>query len=281
MFIPPMLLQHAKDNRPFNRKNHVVEQKLDGIRCMISNIEKIYVYTKQNILITNKFPELHNCPLPDGTIVDGELIINDHQGKPDFEAMSARFLSNKNKTPVTFYAFDILRYKGIDVTGLPLMKRKELLDQAFTENEHYKKIRVVEGKASDYFEQIQKDGLEGIVIKRSDPNSKYTIGKSSKSWQSVINWIYAEVYISGYRKKDFGLLASIDAANGTKVPVGVIESGITAENKAALNSIKKRLVYKEDNNFAYMEPLVMARIKTKNWTRNGKLRSPVFLGFVI
>ena len=94
-------------------------------------MDKLYVYTKHNDLITNKFPELYNCPLPEGTILDGELVIMDEQGKPDFEAMSARFLSRKNKKPVVFYAFDILRYKGIDVTGLTLLRRKELLDQGF------------------------------------------------------------------------------------------------------------------------------------------------------
>ncbi|NEW07657.1 DNA ligase [Paenibacillus sp. SYP-B3998] len=276
-----MLLQDAKDNKPFNRKNYVVEQKLDGIRCVISNMDELYIYTKQNIRITNKFPELHKCPLPEGTIVDGELMIIDQQGKPDYEAMSTRFLSNKNKTPVTFYAFDILRYKGIDVTGLPLLKRRELLEQALVESEQYKKIQLFEGKAKEYFEQIQKDGLEGIVIKRSDVNSKYTVGKRSNSWQKVINWLHADVYISGYRKSDFGLLASIDAANGSKVSVGVIESGVTPEHKQVIDRIKSRLVYKEDKSFAYMEPLLMAKIKTKNWTRSGKLRSPVFMDFVI
>ncbi|MEW9698407.1 DNA ligase [Paenibacillus sp. SI8] len=281
MFISPMLLQAAKDNKPFNRKNYVVEPKLDGIRCIVANMDRLQVYTKQNRLITNRFPELHKCPLPEGTIVDGELIMLDHRGKPDFEAMSARLLSSKNRAPVIFYAFDILRYKGVDVTGLPLLKRKDLLEAAFSENEHYKKITVFEGKATDHFRHIQQEGLEGIVIKRSDLKSAYHSGKSTKSWQTVINWIYADVYIAGFRKNDYSLLASIDAENGFKVPVGIVESGITPMHKKALDSIKRRLVYKENNNFAYMEPVLMARIKTKSWTKEGKLRSPEFLEFAI
>jgi DNA ligase-1 len=275
-----MLAYNAKDNKPFYSKNHIAELKLDGLRCIISNMDKLYVYTRHNDLVTNKFPELYNCPLPEGTILDGELVIMDDQGKPDFEAMSARFLSRKNKTPVIFCAFDILRYKGIDVTGLTLLRRKELLDKAFIENENYKKVKVFEGNAIDYFEQVHERGLEGIMIKSKKANSRYEIEKRSKQWQKVINWTYADVYISGYRKNNFALLASIDAADGSKFPVGVIESGLKPIHQKALVSVKNRLVFKEDKNFAYMEPRIMARIKTRNWTRNGKLRSPVFMEFV-
>ncbi|MFD0694951.1 RNA ligase family protein [Paenibacillus sp. GCM10027628] len=280
MFISPMLVPYAKDNQPFNRKNHIVEQKLDGIRCLISKMDQLYIYTKHHQLVTHKFPELHNCPFPDGTILDGELIVPDHRGNPDFEGMSARLYSRNHKSaPVLFYAFDILRYKGIDVTSLPLLRRKEMLEEAFLDTEHYKKISVFEGKASDYFEHIQQQALEGIVIKRAD--SKYAASKRLKSWQKVINWVYADVYISGYRKKDLSLLASIDATNGLKIPVGVIELGLSQEHKNAIHLVKNRLVYKEDTHFAYMEPLLMAKIKTRNWTKSGKLRAPIFMDFVI
>ncbi|WP_312883416.1 ATP-dependent DNA ligase [Paenibacillus germinis] len=280
MFISPMLAYDAKDNKPFNSKNHIAELKLDGLRCIISNMDKLYVYTRHNNLITNKFPELYNCPLPEGTILDGVLMVIDDQGKPDFEAMSTRFLSRKNKTPVIFCAFDILRYKGIDVTGLTLLGRKELLDKAFIETENYKKVKVFEGNAVEYFKQVRGRGLEGIIMKSKKENSKYEIEKRSKQWQKVINWTYADVYISGYRKNNFALLASIDAADGSKFPVGVIESGVTPIHQKALDSLKNRLVFKEDKNFAYMEPRIMAKIKTKNWSKNGKLRSPVFIEFV-
>jgi DNA ligase-1 len=275
-----MLASYAKDNKPIKSKHHIAEYKLDGLRCMISNMDKLYVYTKHNNLITNKFPELYNCPLPEGTILDGVLIMMDDQGKPDFEAMSARFLSSKNKTPVIFCAFDIMRYKGIDVTDLTLLKRKELLDKAFNENDHYKKVEVFEGNAVDYFEQVREQGLEGIIMKSKKENSIYEIDKRSKQWQKVINWTYADVYISGYRKNNFALLASIDAPDGSKFPVGVIESGVTPFHQKALDRVKKRLVFKEDQNFAYMEPRIMAKIKTRNWTKSGKLRKPVFMEFV-
>ncbi|MDR6554144.1 DNA ligase [Paenibacillus qinlingensis] len=281
MFISPMMLYNAKNNKPFYSKNHIAELKLDGLRCILSNMDKLYVYTKRNDLITHKFPELLRCPVPEGTVLDGELLILDDQGKPDYEAMSARFLSKKNKKPVVFCAFDIMRYKGIDVTGLNLLERKELLDKAFTENETYKKIEMYEGNAIDYFEQVRLRGMEGIIIKSKKENSTYEINKRSIQWQKVINWTYADVYISGYRKNNFALLASIDAADGTKFPVGIIESGLSTTHQNVIERVKKRLVFKEDKNFAYMEPRIMARIKTRSWTQSGRLRSPEFMEFVI
>jgi DNA ligase-1 len=70
----------------------------------------------------------------------------------------------------------------------------------------------------------------------------------------VINWTYAEVYISGYRKHEFGWLTSIDTVNGTKHPTGIIEFGVLPEHKREFNKVKKGLAYKEDKNYVYMEP---------------------------
>ncbi|MNY22012.1 putative DNA ligase-like protein [compost metagenome] len=138
-----------------------------------------------------------------------------------------------------------------------------------------------QGNAVDYFEQVRGRGLEGIIIKSIKENSHYHSNKRSIQWQKVINWTYADVYISGYRKNNFALLASIDAADGSKFPVGVVETGISPTHQKAIESVQKRLVFKEDKNFAYMEPRIMARVKTRSWTQSGRLRSPEFLEFVI
>jgi DNA ligase-1 len=278
MFLSPMLLQYAKNNEPFYSPDHLTELKLDGFRLIVSNMDKLRIYTRHNNLVTNRFPELLNCPLPEDTILDGELIITDRDGKPDFEALQKRFMSKKDKTPVTFCAFDVLRYKGVDVTGLPLIKRKEILERAFQENDYYKRVQPFYGDSRDYFAKAQQLGLEGVTIKGK--NTVYEVGRRSWSWQKVINWTYAEVYITGYRKSKFGWLTAIDVVDGSKRPAGIVELGVTPEHKAAFNSIRKRLVYKEDKNFAYMEPLIKARVKTRNWTKNGMLRSPVFVEFV-
>ncbi|MEC0229036.1 spore germination protein [Paenibacillus alba] len=120
----------AAHSGTFNTYKELYDRLLSGHAILLLDNEKKGLWI-----------ELFDCPLPHDTILDGELIVTDDQGKPDFEAMSTRFLSNKDKTRVTFCAFDILRYKGIDATGLPLLKRKELLEESFIETERYTKVK--------------------------------------------------------------------------------------------------------------------------------------------
>ncbi|GMK49141.1 SPBc2 prophage-derived DNA ligase-like protein LigB [Paenibacillus glycanilyticus] len=273
-----MLLQYAVDNMPFDKEHHVAELKLDGIRMIISTMDGLRLYTRHQNDVTNKFPELHDTPLPPGTVLDGELIVSDKQGKPDFEATMSRFQSRSSRAKATFCAFDIIRYKGIDVTGLPLSRRKELLYETFTETERYTKVRPAIGSTIQYYEAVSAQGLEGIVIK--DLRSKYAVNTRSWAWQKVINWTYADVFITGMRQEQLGWLAAIEE-NGRIRPAGIIEFGINSEHKQALRSIQDKLVYKEDQFAKHFRPLIRARVKTRNWTKNGMLRSPVFEEFIL
>jgi len=279
MFINPMLLQYSKDNLPFNKDNHIAELKLDGIRMIISNTDTLKLYTRHNNDVTSKFPELHSPPFEHGTILDGELIVTDENGKPDFESAMSRFQSKSSKVKVSFCAFDIIMHKGIDVTSLSLHKRKELLAEAFDDNDYYQKVIPFQGDIIEYFEAIKRFGLEGIVIK--DLNSKYEVGSRSWSWQKVINWTYVDVFVTGYKKEGFGWLTSIVDEKGKLRPSGMVELGVSPEHKRAFNSVRKQLIISEDKHFASIEPKIRAKIKTRNWTKNGMLRSPVFVEFII
>ncbi|WP_281176978.1 hypothetical protein [Neobacillus massiliamazoniensis] len=70
------------------------------------------MYSRHKNEITSKFPELHNLGISAGTVLDGELIVSDKQGKPDFEALMSRFMSSMDKTPITYVAFDVLGQEG-------------------------------------------------------------------------------------------------------------------------------------------------------------------------
>lgn len=87
------------------------------------------------------------------------------------------------------------------------------------------------------------------------------------------------MFISGYKKDEFGWLACVEE-NGKKRPVGIIELGVPPKHKRAFHGIAKQLVTGEDKNFIYLNPLIKAKVKIRNWTRNGMLRSPAFVDFV-
>lgn len=131
MFVSPMLLQRSE--QPFDDESYITELKLHGIRLILSKTDnKVQLYTRHNNEVTAKFPELLTIDIPNGTVLDGEIIVTDQTGKPDFEAMMSRFMSKRNileKGTLSYVVFDIIKYSGESVTRLPLTERKQLLDE--------------------------------------------------------------------------------------------------------------------------------------------------------
>jgi DNA ligase-1 len=275
MFVSPMLLQYAADNKPFNNDEWFTELKLDGIRLIPSHIERPRLYTRHENEITANFPELiDSMPIPEGTILDSELIVLGADGKPDFEATMERFKSKKSKHKPHVVAFDIIKYKGTDVTGLPLSERKKLLDGAFESNEYYTKSIYWQGKGVEYFQAIQSQGLEGVVLKQAD--SKYEVNKRSDKWQKVIAYEMDQFYLAGYSKGKSGWLLS----DGNKI-VGNMEFGPSKNERIAGYEMMRRYKTKETKNYLYCQPLMRCLVKHRGYYKSGMLRLPIFEKFVI
>ncbi|MNI45342.1 putative ATP-dependent DNA ligase YkoU [compost metagenome] len=179
--------------------------------------------------------------------------------------------------PVTFYCFDILRHNQRDLRGLPLIKRKSIQESVFTSNHSFSAVTYVEERGNDLYQIICDRKMEGIVAKNM--NSMY-LSNRSNAWQKIINWTYEDIYITGYRKNDFGWLASVPMDNGEFRPVGIIELGVKPKSRMAFYSMKDSLKLSEDQDHVYLQPLLKARVKIVNWTGNGMLRSPVFVEFI-
>jgi len=280
VFIPPMLLETAPT--PFSHADYVFEPKIDGHRLILTRIDgQTRLYTRHNNECTRQYPELTNIALDD-VILDGEVAAMDENGRVDFEAIMERFSLRKadrvrraaESRPVNYVVFDILRYKGEDVRGYPLHKRKELLATLDFGNPHMTLIPSVEAAGERLYSKIVTFNMEGIVAKRT--NSIY-VSSRSNAWQKIINWTYADIYISGYRKGDFGWLAADQHGR----PLGIIEYGVTPRHKMAFYGVRDRLKIGEDRDYVFMEPRLRAKVKLRNWTKAGLLRSPVFVDFII
>ncbi|SMQ78394.1 DNA ligase-1 [Bacillus sp. OV166] len=272
MFISPMLLH--KTDEPFDSEDYITELKLDGIRLIYSvdNAGKVRLYSRHKNEITSKFPELHNLNIPPGTVLDGELIVSDNNGKPDFEAVMSRFMSSKDKSTITFVAFDVIEHKGVRIAMLPLLQRKEVLAEIVpTDNSLIAKTQFIEGNGEAYFDAIKAQALEGIVLKRKD--SRYEVGKRSHSWLKVVNYQYDEVNIVGYRTTGkFGLLLTFDDGRYA----GIMELGVPP---LARKEIYGKPVIREEKKIAFIEP-VKVRVKYRNLTKAGLLRLPSFVEWV-
>jgi DNA ligase-1 len=264
------MLLHKKEC-PFDDDSFLTELKLDGFRTIWTKFDnKVRIYTRHNE-ITSKFPELVDLPLPNGIMLDGEIIVTDNKGRPDFESAMERFMSKKSGHEISYNVFDIIYFNGEKITGLPLLDRKEILEKVVTEDTPLlNKVKWIEGNAEQYFELIKQYDLEGIVQKLAD--STYQINKRSHDWLKVINYKYENVYISGLRKDEFGVLLNFQ--NGKYA--GLMEF-MAPQGRKELYKKYKDFIVEENNKFVYLNPKLKARVKYRNLTKKGLLRIPSFV----
>lgn len=285
MFINPMLLKTAPG--PFSHSDYIFEPKVDGHRLIYSQQSgNVRLYTRHNNDCTRQYPELL-LPFDSDIILDGEVACTDPEtGLNDFEAVMSRFSTRQQskvqqltKTlPATFAIFDILQYKGHDLRQLPLMERKAILQALQLPSSSFGLVPHIEGAGEALYEQIESMGMEGVVGKRKD--SQY-ISRRSSNWLKIINWSVADVYITGYKKSEFGWLAAVPDPTGRMRPVGIIEHGPSHKHKQAFRGVCSQLITGEDKNNVYLEPRIQARVKMRNWTKSGLLRIPVFEQFIV
>lgn len=283
MFISPMLLN--KVDIPFDNDNWLSELKLDGVRFLYSTMSGVIFYTRHQNDVTERFPELVTGQIPKGTILDGEIIISDEEGKPDFEELISRFQVSSPKRipimsrikPVTFCAFDVVYDKGKKVNHLPLMERKEILDNLIPDDLPFiKKVLPIKGNGRALFDLVKQQQLEGIVLKKN--NSKYEIGKRSSNWLKVVNYQYTTIEIIGLRKSQFGWLLRFPDGK----PAGVMELAVPAEARKMVNQFAKIVGCEEVDDYAYFtkgNKSLKCKVKYRALSKTGDLRLPSFVEF--
>lgn len=101
---------------------------------------------------------------------------------------------------------------------------------------------------------------------------------SEKGLDKVINYQFAEAYVTGFRKDEFGLLLGIEE-QGKIRPAGVMEFMAPAARKE-FYKLHRELIVEETNKFVFLEPKIKVKVKFRNYTNNGKLRIPSFVEYV-
>ncbi|WP_092333778.1 RNA ligase family protein [Desulfosporosinus hippei] len=278
------MLLHKVDT-PFDDKDWYSELKLDGIRFLYSTMSGFNFYTRHKNEVTARFPELVTRQIPKGTILDGEIIISDKDGKPDFEELMSRFQVGSPRRiptisrvkPVTFCAFDVIYDKGKKVSHLPLSDRKEILEAILPKDlPQITKVLPIEGNGKALFDLVRQQQLEGIVLKKKD--STYEVGKRSKNWLKVVNYQFTTVEIAGFRKSEFGLLLRFPNGN----LAGVMELGVPVKARRVVNNYAKIVGFQEVNDYVHF-PIVnealKCKVKFRSITKAGYLRLPSFVEF--
>lgn len=265
------MLLHKVDE-PFNDDSYITELKLDGFRTIFTKFDdKVRIYTRHNNEITSMYPELHDIPIPNGTVLDGEIIVTDAQGKPDFEACLQRFKTRKCDHSISYSVFDIIYSDNKNISQLPLLERKDILSSTIMEDTSLlNKVQYTVGNGIPYFELTKQHNLEGIVQKKA--NSKYQIDKRSSDWLKVINYQYDTVYVSGLRKDKFGLL--LNFVDGSYA--GTLEF-MPVQQRKQFYSMYRDFIISEADNFTYIKPEIKINVKYRNLTSKGLLRIPSFV----
>ena len=288
--VEPMLATLVKE--PFDHPDWVYEVKWDGYRA-IAHIRdgKVELHSRNLISLNQKF-----SPIVDSlskfraeAILDGEIVVVDDGGHPDFQK-----LQDYRKSPsghLLYYVFDLLYFDGHDLTGLPLIRRKELLKKILPPSPRIRFNDHVWKDGTLYFNLAKEKGLEGIVAKHS--GSVYAAGKRSRQWLKVKTHLTEEGVIAGFTeprgmRKDIGALV-LGAYKGNElVFIGHMGGGFSTKALGELREkldplIRKTCPFKEEpetnTQVTWVKPELVVEVAYQGWTNEGLMRQPVFLRF--
>ena len=229
-------------------------------------------------------------------VVDGELCVLDANGKPDFQALQAREKPvkglAKKTTVVTYVVFDLLYADGRDLRARPLEDRKRLLEELVVPDRGVLYSKHVLGKGTMLFDAAQQRGLEGIVGKvRTSPYRSIR----SREWVKIKIKRRQEFVIGGWTeprgsRKEFGSLLVGYYDGGELIYAGHVGTGFDAKLLrdliAKLEPLERKTppfvdAPKPNTPAHWVKPELVAEIAFAEWTREGILRQPVFIGLRI
>jgi len=278
-------------DEPFSGPGWIFERKLDGVRCLAHRDGggAVRLLSRTDRSMNGDYPELVEALEAQACqdfVVDGEVVAFEKPGVTSFSRLQRRA---REPVPVFLYVFDMLRLDGCDVRELPLRERKALLRKALSfggavrlnphRNEH----------GEELFREACHKGLEGVMAKRAD--SPYRATRSS-DWRKLKCHAEQELVIGGYTapqgsRTDFGALLVGYFEDRELRYAGKVGTGFDQDT---LRDLGKRLraLERDDPPFAevhpiprgthWVEPELVGQIAFTEWTRDGRLRHPRFLG---
>ncbi|MBV9764282.1 MAG: DNA ligase D, partial [Acidobacteriaceae bacterium] len=279
----------------------IYEIKWDGIRalCLVKN-GSLEIHSRRGNRCEKQYPELGILPShvsAKTAWLDGEICVLDEHGRARFEKLQPR-ISVKGEavarlaeaTPATLFLFDVLYADGYDVRGVPLEDRKRLLQSLVTPNETVRVSEAFETDGEHMFEAARQMGLEGILAK--DRRSVYESSRSTR-WLKLKVLNEQEFVIAGYTKGErdyFGALVLGVQENGSLRHAGQVGTGFDQKLMKEIYTRMKPLITKTSpfenkpkikdglQNVTWVRPELVCQVRFLEWTQDGILRAPVFVG---
>jgi bifunctional non-homologous end joining protein LigD len=287
--IRPMLAASAE--QPFDHPQWLFEVKWDGYRA-IAEIErsKVRLYSRNKLSFEKRYVPIVDAleHLGHDAVLDGEVVVLDEHGQPRFQMLQA--YQKARVGTLMYQVFDILYLDGHDLRHLPLSRRKEILAQVL---DHLPNVKLSEHIAQHgvaFYDAVSKSGLEGIIAK--DARSRYQDGQRSKCWLKIKAHLQQEAVIGGFTepkgaRQGLGALVLGVYDKGALVYIGHAGTGMS---DASLGDLRARLdgLIQEKCPFQkrpktnapvhWVEPRLVCEVSFGDWTSDGQMRHPVFLG---
>jgi len=277
-------------DKAFDNADWIYEIKWDGYRAIAEiSTNAVQLYSRNGNDFSQNYPvitaALNN--IKHSVILDGEIVVLNEKGFPDFQKI--QHYEDNTDFPLCYYVFDLLSLDGKDLTHLPLADRKELLKALLPKNEIIKYSDHIKENGISFFKAAVKNNLEGIMAKKAD--SEYYAGKRSNEWLKIKNHKTADVIICGYTapggsRKYFGSLVLGIMKNKILVHAGHAGTGYDVDKLKTIFNLLQPLVQTDspftekvitNNNVTWVKPKIICEVKFTEWTKDEKLRHPVFL----
>ena len=285
--LPRLVTNVPEDSR------WIYEMKFDGYRMQAHLKHSIsQLFTRTGLDWSNSFPHILNglekIKATDA-IFDGEIVALDDEGHGNFQHLQ-NSLTLKNDQNLRYYIFDIMYLNGKDLRDLPLIERKEILNKLINKSsDNILYSEHLMGNGQDFYQVSCDYHLEGVVSKMAD--APYRSGRNDL-WVKTKCTLRQEFVIGGFTeakgsRKGFGSLLLGLYENDKLKYTGKVGTGF---NDQTLKELTKNLSQLEQSNspFAlnspksryvhWIKPIKVAEITFANWTNEGLLRAPVFVG---
>jgi bifunctional non-homologous end joining protein LigD len=246
--------------------------------------------SRKDLSFNKKFPPVAEAlkELELEAILDGEIVALDEEGRSDFQLLQQ--WQKNGEGELVYYVFDLLWLNGYNLMHLPLVERKEILQQILPDHPMVRYSDHIENKGKQFFSAATQQGLEGIMAKERD--SAYTPKIRTRQWLKIKTVQRQEVVITGFTetrgsRNHFGALVLGVYEKDKLIYVGHTGSGFTEKSLAAVYKKLKPLIIdkppfatkpKTNMPCTWVKPVLVGEVKFSEWTKDNILRQPIFMG---
>ncbi len=289
---------------PTDDEGWAYEIKWDGMRVLtVVDADGVRLHSGNGKDATGSYPELAALhDLLDGhtVLLDGEVVAFDDDGRPSFGRLQQRMhvtggevARRAAETPILYVVFDLLHFDGNDMTPLPYLDRRFLMGELVEPGDHWQVPGHQLGDGASLLQATKDRGLEGVVAKRTD--SVYVPGKRSPAWRKIKARRRQELVIGGWQPGDgrregtVGSLLMGHYDDGRLQFAGKVGTGFSDRELDRLAALFATLAT-EDCPFdpppprliarsaRWLQPSLVAEVEFAEWTSDGSLRHPTYLG---